>query len=127
MLTKRSKTIFVQFQKEGIHRYPDALTNPALEDVKFLGYDHRHIFHFKVEMTVTHDDRDIEFILLKRELENLYVDGTLQLDYKSCEMMCDDLYDYIKEAYPNRNVTITISEDGENGATAIYEVIKHVS
>lgn len=110
------KTIFVTFQKEGIHKYPLA---PA--GVEFLQYEHRHIFHFKVEIEVFHDDRDIEFILFKRELEALYNQGTLQLDYKSCEMIADDLYDYIKTAYPNRKVTITVSEDGENGAICYYD------
>ncbi len=86
--------------KEGMHKYPAALTDPALAtgdeyDVSFLGYPHRHIFHFKVWIGVTHDDRDIEFIQFKRWLENLYSSGTLQLDYKSCEMMSGDLYDSI--------------------------------
>ena len=61
------KFIFVTFQKEGIHKYPDA---PA--GVEFLKYPHRHMFHFRVEIEVFHDDRDIEFILFKRELEGLY-------------------------------------------------------
>lgn len=114
------KTIWVQFQKEGIHRYPAALTDPALAEVKFLGYDHRHIFWFKVELEVFHDDRDIEFILLRRELESLYDQGTLQLDYKSCEMMCDDLATYLARVYPGRDMTVTVSEDNENGATSVY-------
>ena len=42
--------IWVTFQKEGIHKYPAALDDPALEEVKFLGYPHRHMFHFKVEI-----------------------------------------------------------------------------
>lgn len=110
------KTIFVTFQKEGIHKYP-----LAPEGVEFLRNEHRHMFHFKVEIEVFHDDRDIEFILFKRELEALYSHGTLQLDYKSCEMIADDLHDYIKQAYPNRKMTITVSEDNENGAICYYD------
>lgn len=106
------RTIWVTFQREGIHCYPD-----APEGVEFLKHPHRHIFHFTVEIEVTHCDRDIEFILFKRELEGLYADGTLQLDHKSCEMMAEDLWDYIKVKYPERATTITVSEDGENGAT----------
>ena len=71
---------------------------------------------------VFHDDRDIEFIQFKRWLESLYADGTLQLDYKSCEMICDDLAQQINLKYPNRKLALTISEDGENGATIEYEV-----
>lgn len=114
------RSIWVTFQKEGIHKYPAALELPELKDVSFLGYPHRHMFHFTVEIEVYHDDRDIEFILFKRELESLYSQGTLELDYKSCEMLCDDLSDYIKAKYPGRSLKITVSEDGENGATVYY-------
>jgi len=113
------KTIWVTFRKEGIHCYPQ-----APEGVEFLRHPHRHIFHFTVAIEVFHDDRDIEFILFKRELEDLYeIDygGTLQLDYKSCEMLADDLAGYIHGQYPGRKLTITVSEDGENGATCYYD------
>jgi hypothetical protein len=120
-----NKMIWVTFRKEGMHKYPAALTDPALAtgdeyDVSFLGYPHRHIFHFKVWIGVTHDDRDIEFIQFKRWLENLYSSGTLQLDYKSCEMMSGDLYDSISNKYPGREVWIEVSEDGENGSFIKY-------
>lgn len=114
------KMIWVTFQKEGIHKYPAALTDPNLAtgneyDVSFLGYPHRHIFHFKVWISVVHNDRDIEFIQFKRWLEKLYATGTVQLDYKSCEMMAEDLYQQISTKYPGRSVWIEVSEDGENG------------
>jgi hypothetical protein len=117
--------IWVTFKKEGIHKYPEALDDPSLatggwDDVSFLGYPHRHIFHFKVGIDVIHNNRDIEFIQFKRWLERLYADGTIQLDYKSCEMMSDDLAAAIAEKYPDRKITIEISEDGENGSTAVY-------
>jgi len=120
-----NKMIWVTFQKEGMHKYPAALTDPALAtgdeyDVSFLGYPHRHIFHFKVWIGVTHDDRDIEFIQFKRWLQNLYADATLSLDFKSCEMMSQDLYDMISQKYPDREVWIEVSEDGENGSFIKY-------
>jgi hypothetical protein len=114
------KMIWVTFQKEGIHKYPAALTDPNLAtgdeyDVSFLGYPHRHIFHFKVSIEVFHDDRDIEFIQFKRWLENLYKDAILALDFKSCEMIAEDLYSQIAARYPGRAVWIDVSEDEENG------------
>ena len=120
-----NKMIWVTFQKEGMHKYPAALTDPALAtgdeyDVSFLGYPHRHIFHFKVWISVTHDDRDIEFIQFKRWLLNLYKDSILALDYKSCEMMSEDLYQQISQKYPNREIWIEVSEDGENGSFIKY-------
>ncbi len=120
------RKIWITFKKEGIHKYPAAATDPSLAtgdeyDVSFLGYPHRHIFHFRVWIDVWHNDRDVEFIQFKRYLENLYRDGTLQLDYKSCEMMADDLYLQIADKYPGRAVWIEVAEDGENGALIKYE------
>jgi hypothetical protein len=120
------KMIWVTFQREGIHKYPAALTDPNLAtgdeyDVSFLGYPHRHIFHFKVAIEVFHDDRDIEFIQFKRWLENLYKGATLALDFKSCEMIAEDLYAQINAKYPNRTVWIDVSEDNENGCHIQFE------
>lgn len=121
----KKQSIFVTFQKEGIHKYPAAATEPHLatgdwRDVSFLGVPHRHIFHFRVEIEVVHGDRDIEFIQFKRELERLYNQETLALDYKSCEMISDELYEYITANYPGRDITIEVAEDGENGSRTFY-------
>jgi hypothetical protein len=121
------RKIWVTFQKEGIHCYPAASTDPMLAtgdeyDVSFLGSPHRHIFHFKVWIDVFHNDRDIEFIQFKRWLENLYKDNILKLDYKSCEMIADDIYIQIAQRYPGRAVWIEVSEDNENGCLIKYEI-----
>lgn len=116
----KSRKIYVTFQKEGVHKYPAALSEPSLAGVSFLGYPHRHIFHFRVTLDVVHNDRDVEFILFKRELEGLYSHGTLELDYKSCEMMAEELIGYISQNYPGREITVEVSEDGENGAILCY-------
>jgi len=123
------RMIWVTFQKEGIHKYPGADTDPSLAtgdeyDVSFLGYPHRHIFHFKVAIQVFHNDRDIEFIQFKRWLENSFRDGVMKLDHKSCEMISDELYMLIASRYPNRDIEITVSEDNENGATIYYNTTK---
>ena len=120
-----NKRIWVTFQKEGIHCYPIAIDDPLLatgdwDDVSFLGYAHRHIFHFRVEIEVTHNDRDIEFIQFKRWLESLYADRTLSLNFKSCEMISDELAAIIKDKYPSREIVISVSEDNENGSVCTY-------
>jgi len=127
IMSHAERKIWVTFRKEGIHCYPAAATDPSLAtgdeyDVSFLGTPHRHIFHFRVWIDVLHNDRDIEFIQFKRWLENLYKAGILQLDYKSCEMMADDLYAEIAGRYPDRAVWIEVAEDGENGALIKYEL-----
>ena len=121
------RKIWVTFRKEGIHKYPAAATDPALAtgdeyDVSFLATAHRHIFHFRVWINVLHNDRDIEFIQFKRWLESLYngQGSVLSLDYKSCEMMSDDLYNIIALKYPSREIWIEVSEDGENGSFIKY-------
>ena len=124
-LENAKRSIWVTFTKEGIHKYPAALEDPALAtgdeyDVSFLGYPHRHTFHFKVQIQVTHNDSDIEFIQFKRWLENLYKEDILELDYKSCEMIADDLYLHINNKYPGRFVVIDVAEDGENGCQIVY-------
>jgi hypothetical protein len=121
------RKIWITFRKEGIHRYPAASTDPQLctageYDVSFLGNAHRHIFHFRVWIDVFHNDRDIEFIQFKRWLEGLYNKDIIQLDFKSCEMIADDLYVQIAGRYPNRAVWIEVAEDGENGCLIKYEL-----
>lgn len=117
-ITKRQ--IEVTFQKEGIHKYPAALTDPNLADVSFLGHPHRHIFHFRVRIGVQHNDRDIEFIQFKRWLESLYSNSTLELNFKSCEMIAEELIGVISDRY-NRSMSVSVYEDNENGAILDYE------
>jgi len=121
------RKIWVTFRKEGIHRYPAAAVREDLNttdeyDVTFLSYPHRHIFHFRVWIDVLHNDRDIEFIQFKRWLENLYASSILKLEWKSCEMIADDLYIQIADRYPNRAVWIEVAEDDENGCLIKYEL-----
>jgi hypothetical protein len=129
IMSQAERKIWVTFRKEGIHKYPAAATDPSLAtgdeyDVSFLASPHRHIFHFRVWIDVFHNDRDVEFIQFKRWLEKLYSSnqGVLSLDYKSCEMISDDLYLQIATKYPDRAVWIEVAEDGENGALIKYEL-----
>lgn len=144
------RMIWVTFQREGIHCYPAAATDPKLAtgdayDVSFLASPHRHIFHFRVSIAVMHDDRDIEFIQFKRWLLSMYTpsgsmdaqlsdravshhqDGTelapttqLQLNNRSCEMIAEELYHKIAQRYPDRDIEIEVSEDNENGCRIRY-------
>jgi hypothetical protein len=133
IMDKAERKIWITFRREGIHKYPAAATDPNLAtgdeyDVSFLASPHRHIFHFRVWIDVFHNDRDIEFIQFKRWLENLYSSNNnnqgsiLELDFKSCEMIADDLYIQIAQRYPERAVWIEVAEDGENGCLIKYEL-----
>ena len=91
LMIKKRNQIWVTFQKEGIHCYPAALDDPKLDITIF------------VENVNTHPKMDV-----------------LELDYKSCEMISDELAEKINEKYPGRKVTIEVSEDGENGSISSY-------
>ena len=129
VIAAADRKIWVTFKKEGIHRYPAAATDPLLctageYDVSFLASPHRHIFWFKVWIDVFHSNRDLEFIQFKRWLESLYSKDILELDFKSVEMIADDLYLQIADRYPGRNVVIEVSEDGENGCSIKYNLTR---
>lgn len=93
---------------EGIHCWPTC----PFEEVKYLRDPHRHIFHIKASKEVFHDDRDVEFIMLKHKVETYlktaFPDG--QMGATSCEM----LGRILMEAFDL--VQVEVSEDGENGA-----------
>jgi hypothetical protein len=105
--------IWITTQFEGFHKYPD-----APKGVEFLKNEHRHIFHLKVFIEVFHNDRDIEFILFKRYIDSLIKENNF--NFKSCEMISDNLQKQISQKYPNRKIKIEVSEDDENGSEKEY-------
>ena len=119
-----SRMIWTTFNFEGIHQYPAAAdtAGSGINDVSFLAYPHRHIFHVKVYIEVFHNDRDIEFIQFKRWCQSQFGEGegTIQLNNNSCEMIADQLYDKIAIEFPMRDVWIDVSEDKENGTLIKY-------
>ena len=108
--------IWVTAQKEMVHNYPD-----APDEVDYLRNIHRHIFHFKVYIEVFHDNRDIEFIMFKHDVEEWLEYIKQKLMKKSCEMMSDYLYKKVNQKYPDRKMMISVSEDNENGSFKTYD------
>lgn len=123
----KKQFVYVPFVKEGYHMFPEAATDPKYAtgdhmDVSHLGLRHFHYFHFKVWVEVTHANRDIEFIQLRRWLESLYDTGALELNAKSCEMLSDDLHKVIFAKYPVA-IRIDVAEDGINGSYTEYDPV----
>ena len=112
--------IWVTWQQKGFHKYPAAITEEKLHDVAYLGNRHRHLFKFKVQIEVFHDDRELEFHQVLNFCESLYANKELDIDYKSVEMLANDLHSMLHNKYPNRDMVITVSEDGECGCTIEY-------
>jgi len=105
--------VWITTQFEGYHKYLK-----APKDVYFLTKEHRHMFKLKVWIEVMHNNRDIEFIMFKHYIEEQI--KITRLDDMSCEMISDLLYKSINNKYPNRDICIEVSEDGENGSYKEY-------
>jgi hypothetical protein len=102
-------SVFVTTQFEGFHCWPD-----APDEVAFLRDRHRHIFHVRMEWPVMHDDREFEFILLKRNLDQCIAGLLFDREYTrtwSCEQWARELIAMNPPAS-----SCEVSEDGENGA-----------
>lgn len=115
------RKIWVTFQKAGFHRYPAASEDPRLADVNYLANKHRHLFKFWVEIEIFHNDRELEFHQVLNYCESLY-EGPLDIDFKSVEMLADDLYVKLAEKFPGRFIAIQVSEDGECGCRIEYNL-----
>lgn len=113
--------IIVKTQYEGIHRYKD-----APDQVSFLRDYHRHIFNIEAKIEVFHEDRELEFIMVKQKI-NAYFDklkdeyGVYNMGDQSCEMIAKRIIDLLKENYGNRKITVSVFEDNENGAVVEEE------
>lgn len=107
----------VQFRYEGLHKYPNMPED--MSHVGFLANEHRHEFHCTVWVEVFHDNRDVEYIDLKRALRERYDRGTVDMDYKSCEMMAREIAEFVLKRHGDRYIKVEVLEDGENGA--LYE------
>lgn len=102
------RCIVVTLRFEGIHSWPSC----PIEEVKFLRDPHRHIFHVKATKEVSHNDRDVEIIWLKRQMEShikdLFPFGNLGTS------SCEDIAQYLIHQFGLKGCEVL--EDGENGA-----------
>ena len=124
-MLKRAITIRTQF--EGIHCWPE-----APEEVKFLRKRHRHIFQIRANVEVEHNDRDVEFIMLKHRvdewLNTKYEQGgagnVWHMGRMSCEQVAEEAIEVIKQFVGDqRTITVFVSEDGENEAMVQYTYV----
>lgn len=109
-----NRFIVVKTQFEAIHCWPGC----PHDEVAFLRNPHRHVFYVTCKASVHHDDRDIEFIMLKHQVASMLCRlygvlpaRTTDMGMTSCEMICTDLLKNI----PVLNF-VSVFEDDENGA-----------
>ena len=99
--------IFVTHRFHALHKW-----DSATGLVSFLRHEHRHLFFVRLEIEVTDDDRQIEFLGLQSELEVecerlKQIPGTIKW---SCEH-------YARAIGEKFNADLCeVSEDNENGA-----------
>lgn len=108
--------IVVTLQVEALHNWPEA--KQVIPEMAFLSDLHRHLFFITAKKRVdNNDNRDVEIIQFKRELQDYfkrnYFVAFLQicnLGPRSCETIAKDLM----EAYDLEYCQVL--EDNENGA-----------
>jgi len=107
--------VWIKTQFEGYHYWMD-----APEEVAFLKNNHRHLFKIKVWVEVLHSDRDIEFFMLKKLVDKILLLPFFKSSY-SCEQYSEELYRHLCIHYPQREIRIEFSEDGEVGSYIEFE------
>lgn len=110
--------IKVRTEFEGFHYYPNA--GEIDPRIKFLENEHRHMFKVEVTISVKHDDRELEFFLVKWALSNFIQSG--DQNHKSCEMIARDiLNEHLIPSYgEDRTYQVVVSEDGESDGIIQY-------
>ena len=104
--------IKVKNQFEGIHCYKN-----APESASFLRSPHRHIFYVTTKISVTHDDRELEFFIVKHRIIELLSEVVNELGINmSCEQIAKSLITKLQSIYGNRYYQVEVSEDNENSA-----------
>lgn len=102
-----STRIIVKTHFVGIHCWPEC----PHEEVKFLRSPHRHVFHVTVKAPVKHNDRHLEFFVVKNKLNEFLAKYPEDLGSMSCEMLCQDIISKFPEF-----TYVCVMEDNENGA-----------
>lgn len=101
--------IVVRTRFEGFHQWKE-----APEEVAFLRELHRHEFHVEVFVEVTHHNRDVEFILLKRQVNKLIEETQATLADRVHLWSCERWAEHIGTSIDGCTF-VAVSEDGENG------------
>ena len=107
--------VIAKLEVEGMHNWPEAKT--VFPEVAFLSDMHRHKWFITAKKVVTHSDRDVEFIMFKRDIIdylrlNYYNETTRTHEFgrKSCEELCMEILTAFDCNY------VSVMEDDENGS-----------
>lgn len=111
------RSITITDRVEGHHAYEN-----APDEVAFLRRSHRHMFHIEVEISVEHDDRELEFFMVKMDWERHIRPFVFMLDnVGSCEQIAERILAGFIQAYGEHRIyAVKVAEDGENWGTVYY-------
>ena len=99
--------VIAKLEIEGLHNWPAA--DKVFPEVGFLSHMHRHKWFITAKKEVHHDDRDVEFIMFKRDiieyLEHEYFNfesRTHEFGAKSCEMLAKEILEEFNDIESNK-------------------------
>lgn len=113
-----SRFITVRGDYVGFHAYEN-----APDEVAFLRNNHRHKFYWEAKIQVLHDDRELEFFIVKNMIETEIIPfTTMQQNLGSCEMQAERILEGLVNAYGDkRTYIVAVSEDNESDGFVIYD------
>lgn len=125
LLKSKESSVVVRTQLEALHCWPDI---PRGHSSQFLKYPHRHIFYIELQFKVNHNNRDIEFFEVRRQIDHYLqknfktdpISGLKDLGMMSCEMLCEDLLQQFNHL---NTFQASVFEDNECGAVMKTELL----
>lgn len=105
----------------GSHRWKD-----AIDEVQFLANDHAHDFKVEVSCDVRHEDRELEFYLIRKDLDVIVdrlfdkIDSIYRFGDLGCEQIGSSVLEQLVKAYGSRSWSVGVWENEQQGATT-YE------
>lgn len=110
-----SSKIRVKLDVLGTHSWPG-----AYGEVEFLKHEHHHQFNFVIETDVNHDNRAIEFIMLRMDVLDLIYEKyptdrwIVKFGERSCEMIANEIQEELEEEY-GQDMKVSVFEDDVQG------------
>ena len=120
----KTTKVWVTTSFVGFHCWP-----AAPKEVAYLRNLHRHLFGVKVTINVNHQDRDIEYHMLKAEVEKLVTELKQRLEV-SPHFSCERMADYLATALASfkyygkeSTIEVEVDEDGECGSIVLIDSV----
>lgn len=109
--------IVVTTEFDGLHSWPEG-------EPEYLRNPHRHTFTIRAVLGVERNDRELEIITVKNNIEQAVYNNwgprtrgfVYDLGRRSCEDIAEYIVGWLQKAYGDRYCTVEVMEDGRLGA-----------